>query len=223
MLLTSEKTFETAIIDALVPDGGWMQGNAKTFDRDLALFPSQIFQFLRDTQDKRLNKITDIHGVETENKLLQRLAKEMDLRGSLDVLRNGFTDHGVRFDMAYFKPETSLNEQSAALYGKNILAVTRQVFYSKDNNKSLDLVLSLNGVPVATLELKNQFSGQNVQNAERQYMHDRDPRELIFQFKKRTLVHFTVDDNEVYMTTHLNRENTRYLPFNKGFNNGKGN
>lgn len=223
MLLTSEKTFETAIVETLTESGGWLQGSNKEYSKEHALSPSELLLFLQNTQKLNWDKIAKIHGADVEKKLLQRLCKELELRGSLDVIRNGFTDYGVKFDMAYFKPETSLNEQTQTLYNQNILTVTRQVFYSSQNNSSLDLVLSLNGIPVATLELKNQFSGQNVSNAKRQYMYDRDPRELIFQFKKRTLVHFTVDDEEVYMTTRLNKEKTRYLPFNKGFKNGKGN
>jgi type I restriction enzyme R subunit len=223
MLITSEKTFETAICESLTEKGGWTQVSNKDYDKESALFHGQIFSFLQTTQGRKWERISKIHGADTERKLIQRLCKELDLRGSLDVIRNGFTDMGVKFDMAYFRPESSLNEDTQKLYGQNILGVTRQVFYSKANNNSLDLVLSVNGIPVATLELKNQFSGQDVNNARRQYIYDRDPRELIFQFKKRTLVHFTVDDSEVYMTTKLDKEKTKYLPFNLGCQNGKGN
>ena len=141
----------------------------------------------------------------------------------LDVLRNGFTDYGVTFQMAYFKSESSLNPETIRLYNLNRLEITRQVKYSPKNEKSLDMVISLNGLPVATFELKNQFTQQDVNNAKRQYMQDRDPRELLFQFKRRALVHFAVDADEVYMTTKLDGVNTKFLPFNKGYNNGEGN
>lgn len=223
MNLTSEKTFETAIVESLTESGGWSQGSNKDYHKGVALIQGDLLKFIQKTQPKKWDKIAKIHGADTEKKLVQRLCKELDNRGSLDVIRNGFTDYSVQFDMAYFRPETSLNETTLTVYGENLLTVTRQVFYSGQNNNSLDLVLSLNGIPLATLELKNQFSGQSVNNAKRQYIYDRDPRELIFQFKKRTLVHFTIDDEEVYMTTRLDREKTRYLPFNKGHKNGKGN
>ena len=133
----------------------------------------------------------------------------MALRGSLDVLRNGFTDHGVKFRMAFFKPESGLNPETAELYQLNRL----QVRYSKKNNNSVDLLLSLNGVPVVTMELKNQLTGQNAACAKQQYISTRDSRELLFSFKKRTLVHFAVDADEVWMTTRLNGLQTVWLPF----------
>ncbi len=120
-----------------------------------------------------------------ESKLVQRLVKELDLRGTLDVLRNGIVDYGVRFKMAYFKPVTALNPETQALYDKNRLTVTRQVYYSKKNRNSIDLVLGLNGLPVATVELKHQLAGQNVYDAMEQYKTSRDPQELIFRFTKR--------------------------------------
>ena len=113
---------------------------------------------------------------------IQRLFKEMDLRGSLDVIRNGFTDYGVKFRMAHFKPETGMNVETIALYNQNRLKVYRQVQYSQKNKNSVDLVLAVNGLPVATMELKNQFTGQTVQNAKRQYAFTRDNRELLFAF-----------------------------------------
>ncbi len=139
------------------------------------------------------------------------------------MLRNGFTDYSVKFSMAYFKSETSLNPETIRLYNLNRLEITRQVKFSPKNEKSLDMVISINGLPVATFELKNQFTKQDVNYAKRQYMQDRDPRELLFQFKKRALVHFAVDADEVYMTTKLDGAHTKFLPFNMGDNNGAGN
>lgn len=219
----TESTFESAIVQALVEHGGYLETDAADFSRELALDRRMVIAFLKETQPLRWEKLTAVHGADAENRILQRLFKELDLRGSLDVLRNGIVDYGVRFEMAYFKPETKLNPETKARYDKNRLTVTRQVRYSPQSERSIDLLLGLNGLPVATVELKNQFTGQNVQNAKWQYIEDRDPRELLFQFKKRALVHFAVDADEVFMTTRLDGRRTRYLPFNLGHNNGAGN
>jgi type I restriction enzyme, R subunit len=219
----TESTFESAIIQSLVGQGGYTETSAADFSRDLALDKHLVIAFLKETQPTRWAKLEAVHGSEIENRILQRLFKELDLRGTLDVLRNGITDYGVKFDLAYFKPETKLNPETKTLYDNNRLTVTRQVHYSPQSGHSVDLVLGLNGLPVATVELKNQFTGQSVQNAKWQYMEDRDPRELLFQFKKRALVHFAVDADEVYMTTKIDGKRTKYLPFNLGNDNGAGN
>ena len=221
--ITSENTFETAIIHVLLENGGYTEGTAGDYSPELGMFKDEILQFLKETQAKQWERLSAIHSSDVENRLIQRLYKEMDLRGSLDVIRNGFVDYGVRFKMAFFKPESGLNPDTLALYGQNRLKVIRQVYYSKKNKNSVDLVLSLNGLPVATLELKNQFTGQNTDHAKRQYATMRDNKELLFTFKKRTLVHFAVDDEEVYMTTRIAGRRTYWLPFNKGDNHGKGN
>ncbi len=221
--LTSEQHFETSIINALVNNGGYTEGQAANYSPDLGMFKYEVIHFLQQTQPKNWSKIAAIHGEQVENRIIQRIYKEMDLRGSLDVVRNGFTDYGVRFKLAYFQPETSLNPETEALYNKNELRVIRQVYYSKKNTKSVDIVLSLNGIPLATIELKNQFTGQNTENAKKQYITTRDNRELLFAFKKRALVHFAVDTDEVFMTTKLDGDKTYWLPFNKGYNKGKGN
>ncbi len=221
--ITSENTFEMAIIQALLENGGYTEGTASNYSPELGMFKAEILQFLKETQSKQWEKLSAIHSSDVENRLIQRLYKEMDLRGSLDVIRNGFVDYGVRFKMAFFKPESGLNPDTLALYGQNRLKVIRQVYYSKKNKNSVDLVLSLNGLPVATLELKNRFTGQNTAHAKRQYATTRDNKELLFTFKKRALVHFAVDDEEVYMTTRIDGSRTYWLPFNKGDNFGAGN
>ncbi|WLD24319.1 type I restriction endonuclease [Flavobacterium dauae] len=223
MNITTEHTFESALVQSLTEKGGYALGNASAYSKELGFFRSDIIQFLKGSQPERWKKIESVHGTDVENRVLQRLYKEMDLRGSLDVLRNGFTDYGVRFQMAYFQPASGLNPDAVALYNKNSLKVYRQIYYSKDNKNSVDVLLALNGIPVATLELKNQFTGQNVQNALRQYSSTRDNREILFAFKKRALVHFAVDQDEVFMTTRLDGSKTYWLPFNRGFNKGKGN
>ncbi|MGB2924415.1 MAG: type I restriction endonuclease [Limnothrix sp.] len=220
---TSEQTFETAIIENLIESGGYTAGNPKDYSPELGMFKTEVLEFLQTSQPKQWTKLAAIHGADIENRLIQRLTKQMDLRGSLDVIRNGITDYGVRFRLAYFKPESGLNPDTIALYHQNHLTVTRQVFFSSKTKQSIDLVLALNGLPVATLELKNQFTGQNTDNAKKQYDTTRDPKELLFTFKKRALVHFAVDDEEVYMTTKIDSNKTYWLPFNKGDKNGKGN
>ena len=219
----TEQTFEEAIESNLLEHGGYVKGSSTDFDVKLGLFPRYITNFLKQSQPKAWEKIANIHKDEVEKKVLQRLVKEIDLRGVLDVLRKGFTDYGVKFQMAYFKPESTLNPEADVLYQTNHLSVTRQLYYERVGKNSLDMVLSLNGLPIATIELKNQFSGQSVENAKKQYVYDREPNEPIFQFKKRALVHFAVDTDEAFMTTKLDGKNTRYLPFNLGFNNGAGN
>ena len=221
--LTSENTFETAIVQSLVEQGGYAQGNAPDYSPELGLFKYDVLKFLQDTQPRSWEKISAIHGADVDNRIIQRIFKEMDLRGSLDVIRNGFTDYGVRFRLAFFKPETGLNPETQALYNKNQLKVIRQLYYSSKNKNSVDIVLALNGIPVATIELKNHFTGQSTVNAQRQYTTTRDNRNLLFAFKKRAWVHFAVDDEEVYMTTKIDGRKTRWLPFNKGHNKGKGN
>jgi len=221
--IATEQAFEEAIEKSLIDNGGYAKGDPSDFSRELAFDPKTIFAFLRDTQLKSWEKLSEIHGPQVESKVLQRLFKELDSRGTLDVLRNGFVDYGVRFKMAYFQPASRLNPETVALYNKDRLTVTRQVKYSLKNENSIDMLLSLNGLPVATIELKNQFTGQNVANAKWQYAADRDSSELFFKFKKRALVHFAVDADEVYMTTRLEGKATHYLPFNLGYNKGAGN
>jgi len=222
--IISENTFETAIIQSLLENGSYAENAASNYSPELGMFKLEILQFLKDTQPKQWGKLSAIHSNDVENRIIQRLYKEMDLRGNLDVIRNGFVDYGVRFKMAFFKPESGLNPDTLILYNQNQLKVIRQVHYSnKNKNKSVDLVLSLNGLPVATIELKNQFTGQSTEDAKKQYATTRDNKELIFAFKKRCLVHFAVDDDEVYMTTRIDGSKTQWLPFNKGCNHGKGN
>lgn len=223
MSITTEHTFESALIKSLVEKGGYTEGQAADYSPELGMFKDEVIDFLQTSQPKKWAKISAIHGASTKNRVLQRLYKELDLRGCLDVVRNGFVDYGVRFQMAFFQPASGLNPDAVELYNKNNLKVYRQVYFSNKNRKSVDLVLSLNGLPIATLELKNQFTGQNVGNALKQYSETRDNRELLFAFKKRTLVHFAVDQDEVFMTTKLDGSKTYWLPFNKGYDKGKGN
>ncbi len=219
----SERAFEDAIVASLTNDGGYSQGNALDFSQELAFDKKEILSFVKTTQPKAWQKLSEIHTESTEAKFIQRLYKELEFRGTLNVLRHGIVDYGVRFRLAFFKPASGLNPDTLALYDQNRLTVTRQVHYSLKNNNSIDLLLALNGLPVGTVELKNQFTGQDASDARRQYGRDRDPNELLFQFKKRALVHFAVDTDEAWMTTRLDGVHTRYLPFNQGYEKGAGN
>lgn len=218
----TESAFESAIIEHLTANG-WLLGKDLDFSRDLAFDKKAVLSFIQTSQPKEWDKLKSYYKDDTENKFIQRLFKELDLRGMLDVIRHGINDSGVKFKLAYFKPDSKLNPETIELYKLNKLSVTRQVHFSAKNNKSIDLLLSLNGLPVATIELKNHFTGQSVNEAMEQYRTSRDPRELLFQFKKRALVHFTLDPDEVYFTTRLESSGTRFSPFNKGFKNGAGN
>ena len=155
-------------------------------------------------------------------RFLKRLSSEIERRGALDVLRRGLKDMVCSFRLAYFRPASGLNEEMRRLHGANFFAVTRQVRYGTRNDKSLDLVLFLNGIPVFTAELKDPLTGQTVEDAMRQYKNDRDPREPLFAYG-RCLAHFAVDPELVYVTTHLAGRKTRFLPFNRGRFGGAGN
>lgn len=179
----TESIFESAIIEHLTTNG-WHLGNDSDFSRDLAFDKKAVLSFIQTSQPKKWDKLKSYYKDDTENKFIQRLFKELDLRGMLDVIRHGIIDCGVKFKLAYFKPDSKLNPETLELYKLNKLSVTRQVHFSTKNNKSIDLLLSLNGLPVATIELKNHFTGQSVTEAMEQYRTSRDPRELLFQFKK---------------------------------------
>ncbi len=221
--ITNEKAFEGSIEQSLIANGGYIKGDVADFDRGLAIDSKILFQFIKDTQKDMWNSLTTIHGADVEKKFLYRLNQELDARGMLDCLRHGITDYGKKFMLAYFMPVSKLNPETQKLFDKNILTVTRQVHYSTKDESSIDMLLSVNGLPVVTIELKNLFTGQDVDDAKRQYKYDRDERELLFQFKKRALVHFAVDTDVIYMTTRLQGSKTKYLPFNKGYNKGAGN
>jgi type I restriction enzyme R subunit len=170
-------------------------------------------------------------GAKTEATALDSLAKELDIKGALHVLRHGFKCYGKTFRLAYFRPNSGMNPEAAALYAANRLTITRQVAFTsvmknadgKNRRCIIDMTISLNGLPVATAELKNPLTGQRAADAVRQYCDARDERDLLFAFKKRALVHFAVDPDEVWMTTRLKGKETVFLPFNRGNKHGAGN
>ena len=180
--------------------------------------PTEILQFIRDTQPKIYQKLERQYGPDTPQKLLDRISKHIKERGVLDILRNGVKDRGSNFKLTYFLPSSGLNPTHQELYNHNRFSMIRQLRYSQHNEKSLDMVLFLNGLPLVTMELKNSLTGQVFTDAEKQYRTDRNPRETLFQFK-RCLVHFAVGNEKVSMTTHLKGNETRFFPFNKDIEN----
>jgi len=219
----TEKAFETAIEDSLLTNGGYSKADPKNFDRSRCLDPAVLIPFIQETQPKVWQGLENIHGADTETILLDDLAKAMDSQGSLNAIRHGFKCFGKLVRVAYFAPAHKMNPDIQRLYEANRLTVTRQLKYSTVNENSLDVVLSLNGLAVITAELKNPITGQTVEHAKHQYKNDRDPREKIFDFKKRSLVHFAVDPDLVFMTTRLSGKATYFLPFNLGDGTGAGN
>lgn len=213
-----EGAFESTI-EAHLLSNGWVQGAASDFRRDLGLDTATLFQFLGATQAKRWEQLIGYLGGGNpdvaQHKFAKYLAAEMDSRGTMDVLRRGVETHGVRLRLAYFKPAHALTPDLFALYDANVLTVTRQVHHSESNpHDSVDVLLGLNGLPVATAELKNHATHQNVEHAKKQYRQDRNPKDLIFD--RRTVAHFAVDSDQVFLTTRLEGDKTRFLPFNQG-------
>ena len=174
------------------------------------------------TQPREWKRLSEHHGTMVEEQFLKRLASEIGRRGALDVLRTGIRDMGCKFQLAYFRPASGLNEETLSLHAANLFSVVRQLHYSEKSNKSLDLALFLNGVPIFTAELKNPLTGQTVADAIRQYRTDRDPREPLL-VSGRCLAHFAVDPDLIYVTTRLAGPETRFLPFNQGKFGGAGN
>ena len=222
MRYTKEAAFETAIETTLLRDQ-YYKIESSTFDKERAIFPDISLNFIRNTQPKAWGKLQALHGDQTDTRILEALCKWMNTYGVLATLRHGFKCFGKTLRIAFFRPAHGLNQDLENHYQANQPGITRQLYYSPKSNKSLDVVLSINGIPVVTLELKNPLSGQTAADAIHQYRYDRDPREQIFLFTKRTLVHFAVDTEEVHMTTRLAGANTYFLPFNQGNNGGAGN
>ncbi len=201
---------------------GYNKRDSEDYDSNLCLIPRDVLDFVLATQPKQWAKLTQHHGKLVEERFLKRLSSELRSRGALDVLRNGIKDMGCLFRLAYFRPASGLNEETRKLYLGNFFSVVRQLYYSQKNNKSLDLALFLNGIPIFTAELKNPLTGQTVLDAIRQYRTDRDPSEPLLAYG-RCLAHFAIDPDLVYVTTHLAGTQTRFLPFNQGKFGGAGN
>jgi type I restriction enzyme R subunit len=218
----SEKGLETIIVQSLVGESNYVQGSANDYDREHAVDTAKLSDFLRATQPK----IHDALDFDTDSpkrqQFLHRLQGEIAKRGTIDVIRKGLK-HGALSVTLFYATPTPGNTKAVALFSQNIFSVTRQLRYSRDETQlSLDLCVFINGLPVATFELKNRLTKQTVEDAVQQYQRDRDSRELLFQFG-RCVVHFAVDDQEVRMCTQLAGKESWFLPFNKGLDDGAGN
>lgn len=240
---TSEKGLESLIVAAMVgqaadeappPDGGiglireryggtgWIPGQAEDYDREFCVDLPQLSAFLHATQPKVAEALDLNNDSPTRRKFLARLQGEISKRGVIDVLRHGIKDGPHHVDLFYGTPSPG-NEKAATLNASNRFIVTRQLRYSRDETqRALDLALFINGLPIATFELKNTLTKQTVEDAVEQYKRDRDSREKLFEFG-RCIVHFAVDDHEVRFCTHLKGKSSWFLPFNLGWNDGAGN
>ncbi len=221
MMQISEKSFEESIESGLAGNG-YSKRLPEEYDRNLCLIPGDLFGFLYATQPKEWERFTKICGPDAKNRFLKRLFDEIERRGTLEVLRKGIKSDGCRFQLAYFHPVSGLNAELQRLYEANVFSSVRQLHYSPKTEQSLDLGLFLNGLPIFTAELKNPLTGQTVENAIKQYRFDRDPKEPLFNFC-RSLAHFAVDPDLVYVASSLIGPKTRFLPFNLGRDGGAGN
>ena len=227
----TERDFEVAIEAGLASSGGYETRSPSTYEEALALFPADVTGFLKESQQTRWQALEALLGPKTATTVLDSLSKELGLKGTLHVLRHGFKCYGKTFSMAYFRPNTAMNPEAAENYARNRLTITRQVDFTSVMKKAdgknrrciIDVTLAVNGIPVVTAELKNPLTGQRAADAVGQYKDDRDGRDLLFAFKRRALVHFAVDPDEVWMTTRLRGKETHFLPFNRGSSHGAGN
>lgn len=220
MKATTEKAFE-AYIEETLAARGWISGLTEYWDKTKALFPDYVIDFIKSTQPDLWKQMEKLHGSELPGKLMETLVKERNTKGTLHILRHGFKFYGKTFKLAYFKPAHGLVPETLALFNENRLHVTRQVPCHPLDGSTVDMVLSVNGIPFATMEIKNPFTGQSWKNAVYQYKTDRDPRAPLFLFKKGAVVHFAVDPDEVHMATRLNGGKTFFLPFNRGSHPGE--
>ena len=227
----TERDFETAIEAGLTSPGGYETRKPSAYDGALALFPDDVTGFLKESQPAKWQALEALLGPKTAATVLDSLSKELEFKRTLHVLRHGFKCYGKTFRMAFFRPNTRMNPEAAENYARNRLTITRQVAFTSVMKKAdgknrrcvIDVTLAVNGIPVVTAELTNPLTGQRAAHAMRQYEDERDERDLLFAFKKRALVHFAADPDEVWMTTRLRGKETDFLPFNRGNNHGAGN
>jgi type I restriction enzyme R subunit len=223
-MTVNERGFEDAIEASLLDDGGYLKSEPTNFDPTLGLDTAELFAFIGATQSHAWDSLLSRYGNDANSAqrgFVKRLASELDARGTVDVLRHGVVDLGVTVQLAYFRPAHALTEALTTLYAANRVTVTRQLAYEPGTHKSLDMALLVNGIPTATVELKNPLTNQSVEHAIVQYRSDRDPANVTLS--RRALVHFAVDPDRVAMTTKLAGQATRFLPFNMGHDGGAGN
>lgn len=213
----SETQFEKDI-EADLLNNGYRKISPRDYDKEAMLFPDVLVEFIRSTQPREWTRYVKYYGEQAVKKLIRRFNDSVASRGLLDVLKNGFDDMGIKLNVCYFKPDSTMNALLNDLYSKNIFGVTRQFLYSKENNNEIDMVLSINGIPVYAFELKDQFKGQDYECAIEQWKEERDFREPVFKFEQRFFAYFAVDLYEVWMATELKGEKTYFRPFNQGSN-----
>jgi type I restriction enzyme R subunit len=221
---TTEKGMEAHIVNCLVNENKYLIRENKAYN-NLSCFDTELlFQFLDATQPKAVAKLKQYHKDLYEQKIIKRLNDQIQAKGIIEVLRKGITDGftDTKLNLFYDKPVSGYNASANALYEANLFSVMRQVYFSPNDKKSLDMMVFINGIPVISFELKNELTKQNVQHAIKQYKEDRDPNEEIFRLG-RLMVNFAVDTEEIWMCTHLKKDKSYFLPFNKGYNNGAGN
>lgn len=219
---TSEKGLESIIVASLVEEAGYVQGDPQDYDREHAVDLAKLLQFLSATQPETYEALGIGEEGPKRTQFLHRLQGEIAKRGVVDVLRGGIKHGPAHVDLFYGTP-TPGNVKAAERFAANIFSVTRQLRYSRvETALALDMAVFINGLPIATFELKNKLTKQTVLDAVQQYQRDRDPKELLFQFG-RCVVHFAVDDHEVRFCTHLKGKGSWFLPFDKGYNDGAGN
>ena len=219
---TKENGFETLIVNWLVNENGYEQGTNADYNQEYAIDEERLFRYLQSTQPRDLAELRILDTPAEKKKFLERLSRKLSDQGVIEILRKGFKYKNKTLDFYQVLPSKG-NQRAQELYDENIFSVTRQLQYSKEYGRlALDLCIFLNGLPIITMELKNQFTLQNTADAVKQYKTDRDPAEKLFSFK-RCIVHFAVDDNEIMMCTELKKDDSYFMPFNKGFEDGAGN
>lgn len=220
-----EEVLEVHLCKVLVERQGYRPRRPEDYDRASALDRTLVIEFVKATQPDEWAKLEGHYGPSAEAEFFKQLEQGLKQRGTLDMLRNGLKlVPNLKFFLAAFKPASGVNPALVTLFESNILSVINQLRYSAKNENAIDVGLFVNGLPVATLELKNTLTGQNFRYAERQYRHDRAPaNEPLLTFKRGALVHFAVDQDNVSMTTRLQNGKTRFLPFNRGHDGGAGN
>ena len=219
-----KEEFEKEIEKNLIEHGGYVKGKNENYNKRYALDSSVLCRFIKESQPKEWNKIIAKYGEQNaEESILKRINKSIDEKDMMYVLRKGILDLPAKIKLCYFEPISKMNKTDADNYEKNILTIVRGLKYSDKSEQKIDTLLFINGLPIATLEINDNKKGKTVEEAKQKYKDERDPRDLLLGFRKRCLVHFAIDKNEVYMTTKLDGENTSFLAFNKGNKGGKGN
>jgi len=219
---TKEKGLETLIVESLKNDSLYEQGSNDDYNKLYAVDETRLFRFLLETQPKKMEELRVLDSELEKKKFFQQLDKKLKSDGVISLLRKGFKYKHHTLDLFYVRPSEG-NAEAAEMYKKNIFSVTRQLMYSISNpSLALDVCIFLNGFPIITMELKNQLTKQNYRDAISQYKTDRSPAEPLFSFK-RCMVHFAVDDDQVWMCTELKSGKSWFLPFNKGYKDGAGN